>query len=292
MKKMSIVLGLLSCALLTSPMLAKQNCDPDCDDQADYQTRHQRACEDDEDFQETAERAQDQRQKGAGGMKRKAVIECRDVWKIYNEGTRAEVRAIRGINMKVLEKEFVSIEGTSGSGKSTLLHCIGCLDTPTRGKVLFEGRDVSKMNDNELALLRRKRIGFVFQFFNVIPTLTALQNVELPMVFAGIAKDKRTKRAELLLKDVGLGERIDHKPNELSGGETQRVAIARAMANDPAIIMADEPTGNLDSKSGKEIINIFKKLNNEGKTVVVITHDPAVAKLTKKRIKIKDGTIA
>ena len=223
--------------------------------------------------------------------KGKAIIECKDVWKIYNEGTRAEVRALQNINLEIFENEFLAIQGVSGSGKSTLLHCIGCLDTPTRGKVYIEGEDISKMSEDELALLRRKKIGFVFQFFNIIPSLTALQNVELPMIFAGLAKDKRTRKARSLLKGVGLEERVNHKPSELSGGETQRVAIARALANDPAFVLADEPTGNLDSKSGKEIINIFNKLNNEGRTVVVITHDPAIARYAKRKIKITDGMI-
>jgi len=223
--------------------------------------------------------------------KRKAIIECKNVWKIYNEGTRAEVRAVQDINLKISNGEFVAIQGVSGSGKSTLLHCLGCLDTPTRGKVYIEGKDISKLSEDELALIRRKKIGFVFQFFNIIPSLTALQNVELPMIFSGIDKTKRTRKAKALLQKVGLGKRLAHKSSELSGGETQRVAIARALANDPILLMADEPSGNLDSKSGKEIIDIFNKLNSEGKTVVVITHDPAIARHAKRKIKIKDGMI-
>lgn len=231
------------------------------------------------------------KRKSGRRSKGKAIIECKDVWKIYNEGTRAEVRALQNINLEIFENEFLAIQGVSGSGKSTLLHCIGCLDTPTRGKVYIEGEDISKMSEDQLALLRRKKMGFVFQFFNIIPSLTALQNVELPMIFAGLEKDKRLRKARSLLKGVGLEERVDHKPSELSGGETQRVAIARALANDPALVLADEPTGNLDSKSGKEIINIFNKLNSEGRTVVVITHDPAIARCAKRKIKIKDGMI-
>lgn len=223
--------------------------------------------------------------------KRKAIIECKNVWKIYNEGTRAEVRAVQDINLKISNGEFVAIQGVSGSGKSTLLHCLGCLDTPTRGKVYIEGEDISKLSEDELALIRRKKIGFVFQFFNIIPSLTALQNVELPMIFSGVEKTKRTKKAKRLLEGVGLGKRLDHKSSEMSGGETQRVAIARALANDPILLMADEPSGNLDSKSGKEIIDIFNKLNSEGRTVVVITHDPAIAKHAKRKIRIKDGMI-
>jgi len=223
--------------------------------------------------------------------KRKILVECKNVWKIYNEGTHAEVRALQNVNMKIKEGDFVSIEGPSGSGKSTILHCIGCLDTPTRGKVYIGGQDISKLNQTELAMIRRNKIGFVFQFFNVIPSLTALQNVELPMTFAGLNEAERKRKAKELLEKVGLGKRADHKPSELSGGETQRVAIARAMANDPILLLADEPTGNLDSKSGKEIIDIFAKLNKEGRTVVVITHDPSISEHAKIRLKIKDGTI-
>ncbi len=221
----------------------------------------------------------------------KPSVECKNVWKIYNEGTPAEVRALQGANLKIKKGEFVSIEGPSGSGKSTLLHCIGCLDTPTRGKIYIDGQDISKLDGKSLAMIRRKKIGFVFQFFNVIPSLTALENVELPMVFAGFDKHTRIKRAKQLLEKVGLSKRLNHKPSELSGGETQRVAIARAMANDPVLLLADEPTGNLDSRAGKEIIDIFSKLNNEGKTIVIITHDPSIAKRAKRRLKIKDGKI-
>lgn len=226
-------------------------------------------------------------------MKRqpRPIIECRGIWKIYNEGTPAEVRALQDVSIKIGKGEFVAIQGPSGSGKSTLLHAIGCLDTPTRGKVLIDGQDISKMSQNELALIRRKKIGFVFQFFNVIPSLTALQNVELPMVFNNIGEEKRKRKARQLLEKVGLGKRVDHKPSELSGGETQRVAIARAMANDPVLVLADEPTGNLDSKSGKEIIDIFTKLNKEGRTVAVITHDSYIARYAKRKISIKDGMI-
>lgn len=225
------------------------------------------------------------------GKKTNKIIECNDIWKIYDEGTPAEVRALQKVNLKVIKGEFLAIQGVSGSGKSTLLHCIGCLDTPTRGKVYIEGVDVSKLSEDELALIRREKIGFVFQFFNIIPSLTALQNVELPMIFAGLDSTKRKKKARQLLEKVGLGKRLHHKPGELSGGETQRVAIARAMANDPILLMADEPSGNLDSKSGKEIIDIFNKLNKEGRTVVVITHDPAIARHAKRKLKIKDGMI-
>jgi len=223
----------------------------------------------------------------------KIVIECKNVWKIYNPYTPAEVKALRGVNLSVKRGEFIAIMGSSGSGKSTLLHCIGCLDTPTRGKILIEGVDVSKLDEKELALLRRYKIGFVFQFFNLISNLTALQNVELPMVFAGVSQNKRRERAIELLKMVGLGKRLNHKPNELSGGEQQRVAIARALANNPSIILADEPTGNLDSRSGEEVMNIFVKLNkNEGRTILIVTHEPYIAKKAKRIVKIKDGRIS
>ncbi len=222
---------------------------------------------------------------------KKDIVVCKNVWKIYNEGTRAEVRAMQSVNLKIKEGEFVSIQGSSGSGKSTLMHCIGCLDKPTRGTIYFDGEDISKLSDDKLAMIRRKKIGFVFQFFNLVPSLTALQNVELPMIFNGEDEKKRKNKAKELLELAGLKERINHKQSELSGGERQRVAMARALANNPALILADEPTGNLDSKSGREIINIFRKLNKMGRTVVVVTHDPLIAKVTKRIIKIKDGRV-
>jgi len=224
-------------------------------------------------------------------MSKKVIVECKDLWKIYNEGTRAEVRAIRGINLKVFEGDFTAIIGSSGSGKSTLLNLLGCLDTPTRGHVYIDGRDISKMTPTQLAIIRREKIGFVFQSFNIIPSLTALQNVELPMIFKGIDEKRRVKEAKAHLERVGLGERMNHKPSELSGGEKQRVAIARSLSNDPAMILADEPTGNLDSKTSQTIIKTLKDLNKEGKTIIVITHDPLVAKHAKKRLILKDGNI-
>ncbi len=224
-------------------------------------------------------------------MADKEIVVCENVWKVYNEGTAAEVRALQGINLRINRGEFLSIQGVSGSGKSTLLHCIGCLDTPSKGRIYIDGEDVSKLGEDELALIRRNKIGFVFQFFNLIPSLTALENVELPMVFAGVSAHKRIRRAKELLAKVGLRKRLQHRPNELSGGERQRVAIARALANDPVLLLADEPTGNLDSKSGKQIMQIFSKLNKEGRTIIVVTHDPFVAKRTKRIVRLVDGRI-
>lgn len=219
------------------------------------------------------------------------VFECRNVWKIYKAGTRAEVQALRGVDFVVKQGDFVSIQGASGSGKSTLMNCIGCLDVPTRGRIFLNGRELSKLSEDELAKVRRENIGFVFQFFNLIPSFTAIQNVELPMIFKGVEKEERLKRARKLLKDVGLGERMGNRPGELSGGERQRVAIARALANDPVFILADEPTGNLDSKTGEEIIKIFKGLQKDGKTIVMITHDENVGKCAQRIIRMKDGKI-
>jgi len=219
------------------------------------------------------------------------VIVCRNVWKVFNEGTPAEVNALRGVNLKIKSGELVSIMGASGSGKSTLLNCIGLLDKPTRGKCIVDGKNTSKLSEDQLASWRRDRIGFVFQFFNLIPTLTALQNVELPMVFKGMPRNERITKAKNLLKNVGLERRMNSRPSQLSGGETQRVAICRALANDPSFILADEPTGNLDSKSGKGVMEILKKLNEEGRTIVVVTHDANIARQTNRIIRIADGKI-
>jgi len=203
-----------------------------------------------------------------------------------------KVQALKNINLKIEKGENVVIIGPSGCGKSTLLHLMGCLDRPTKGKVLIDGRDVSKLSDNELAKIRREKIGFIFQFFYLIPTLTALENVMLPMTFAGVPSKEKIRRAKELLKLVGLERRMHHKRSELSGGEIQRVAIARALANDPEIILADEPTGNLDSRSGKEIMKYLVKLNKEKNvTLVVVTHDPMVASFFKRKIYLKDGRI-
>lgn len=218
------------------------------------------------------------------------IIELKNVWKIY-QMEDVKVQALKGVNLRIEKEEFVAIMGPSGSGKSTLLHMIGVLDRPTTGKIFLNGVDISRLNDSELARLRGKEIGFVFQTFNLYPTLTALENVELPMLIVEKNKKERKERTLELLKIVGLEERAEHLPSQLSGGESQRVALARALANDPNLILADEPTGNLDSKSGNEIMKIFVKLNESGKTVVVITHDQNIASHAQKIVKIKDGKI-
>jgi len=225
-------------------------------------------------------------------MESSAVVECTKLYKTYNAGTPAQVNALCDINLSIREGEFVAVQGASGSGKSTLLNCIGCLDVPTSGSVHIDGQDVSKLSEDGLALVRRKKVGFVFQTFNVIPSLTALQNVELPMVFAGMPAAERARKAVETLEKVGLGGRMDHKPNELSGGELQRVAIARALVNDPKLILADEPTGNLDSKTSAEVIQVLRKLNSEGRTIVIITHDANIAAAAERQIYLKDGKIA
>ncbi len=219
------------------------------------------------------------------------MIELIDVVKKYRIGAY-EVTALNGVNLRVDEGEFVIIMGPSGSGKSTLLYLIGCLDKPTSGRVLIDGMDTSKLNDRKLTELRRDKIGFIFQQYHLIPTLTALENVELPMVFKGVSKGKRMRRAEELLELVGLGEKKDRKPKELSGGEQQRVAIARALANEPSILLCDEPTGNLDTKSGKVVMDIIKRLNVEKDvTVVLVTHDPSLKVYGDRVIRIRDGRI-
>ena len=218
------------------------------------------------------------------------VIRLEDVDKTYIMG-KVEVHALRGVNLSIEKGEYVAIMGPSGSGKSTLMNQVGALDRPTKGKVFIEERDISKMSDNELAKIRRENIGFIFQQFNLISRLTAIENVELPMWYAGIPKIKRLRRAAELLKLVGLGDRMKHRPTELSGGQMQRVCIARALANNPDIIMADEPTGNLDSKSSEDIMDILKKLNKEGRTIVMVTHEDEYAKRAKRTIVIHDGKI-
>lgn len=220
----------------------------------------------------------------------KPLIEMKNVSKIYKMD-HFEIRALDGINLQINRNEFIAIVGASGSGKSTLLDVMCCLSRPTLGKVLIEGRDISKMSDNELAVIRGQKIGFVFQTFNLIQRLSALENVMLPMWFVGKSEEDQKERAKRILEDVNLGNRIKHRPSELSGGERQRVAIARALANDPPIIVGDEPTGNLDSRTGKEILNILKELYKQGRTVILVTHDVNIAREAKKKIYLKDGKI-
>ncbi len=218
----------------------------------------------------------------------KPVIQLEAVAKVYQMG-EVDVHALRGVDLSIHEGEFVSIMGPSGSGKSTMLHIVGCLDRPDSGRVFLEGADISRLTDSELARVRGKKIGFVFQFFNLYPTLNTLENVELPMMILNAGKDERRKKAKKLLESIGMGDRMYHLPSQLSGGQRQRVAIARALANDPAVILADEPTGNLDSKSGEAVLKIFKELNEEGRTVVVVTHETSIAESAAKIVKMKDG---
>ncbi len=216
------------------------------------------------------------------------IVKLENVEKIYKMDN-VEVPALRGVSFEIDKGEYISIMGPSGSGKSTIMNLIGALDRPTRGKVLIDGRDISKLKDDQLAVIRRKKIGFVFQQFNLISKLTAIGNVELPMWFAGLPKAKRVRKAAELLRLVGLDERMKHRPTELSGGERQRVALARSLANDPEIILADEPTGNLDTKSGTEVMKIIETLNNEGKTIIIVTHDMEFGKRANRMIKLRDG---
>lgn len=219
------------------------------------------------------------------------VIKLENVWKIY-QFDRLELAVLKGVTLDISRGAFVVILGPSGSGKSTLLNMLGCLDLPTKGRVLLDGRDISKMSEDELAQARGKKIGFVFQQFNLLPNLTALENVALPMIFQGKSEVARQERAKSLLESLGLAERSSHKPAELSGGEQQRIAIARSLSNDPEIIVADEPTGNLDSSTGQKIMEILINLHkNEGKTIVVVTHDPHIADYSNQIVHIKDGEI-
>jgi len=219
-----------------------------------------------------------------------AVISVRDVWKVYGKDD-AETYALRGASLDIEQGDFIAIIGPSGSGKSTLMHIIGILDTPTRGEVVIKGEEVSGLSEDERAILRRNTIGFVFQQYNLSPSLTAMENVELPMIFAGVPREERRGRAKNLLELVGLGNRLHHYPNQLSGGQQQRVAVARALANDPEIVLGDEPTGNLDTKTGEKILDLLKNLNRMGKTVIIVTHDPEIANKVKKIVKIRDGVI-
>lgn len=220
-----------------------------------------------------------------------SLISLSDVKKTYKLSSDIEIQALRGINLKIGKGEFVAIIGPSGSGKSTLMHMIGILDSPTSGTVELEGKNVSKLTEEKLAELRNKHIGFVFQAFNLLPRTSALENTELPLVYAGVSSEERERRAEESLKQVGLGERMDHTPSQLSGGQQQRVAIARALITKPSLILADEPTGNLDSKSSDEIIDLLKDLNKKGNTIVLVTHEEEIAKKAKRIVQIKDGLI-
>ncbi|WP_069650329.1 ABC transporter ATP-binding protein [Caloranaerobacter ferrireducens] len=218
------------------------------------------------------------------------MIKLEGLTKIYKMGD-ISVTALKDVSFSIEKEEFVAIMGPSGSGKSTLMNIIGCLDKPTKGKYVLDGVSIQGLNDDELASIRNKKIGFVFQAFNLLPRTTALKNVELPMMYAGVPAKERRKRAIELLEKVGLGDRIDHKPNELSGGQRQRVAIARALVNNPAIILADEPTGNLDTKSGEEIMDIFKNLNEEGVTIIIVTHEADIAQKAKRVVTFRDGVV-
>ena len=219
-----------------------------------------------------------------------SMIRMRKIVKVYAKGSLG-VEALRGIDLRIEENEFVSIMGPSGSGKSTLMNLMGCLDTPTSGEYLLDGERVEELGPNQLAEIRNQKIGFVFQNFNLLPYATAIENVEIPLIFAGVSSKKRRKRVLELLEMVGLRGRADHKPTELSGGEMQRVAIARALANEPRLILADEPTGNLDSVSGSEIVDLFADLWKWGHTIVVITHDNEISQRTQRIIRLRDGRI-
>jgi putative ABC transport system ATP-binding protein len=218
------------------------------------------------------------------------LIETRDLWKTYVMGDE-EIHALRGVFISIERGEYVAIMGPSGSGKSTLMNLIGCLDTPTKGSYLLNDKEVASMNDDELARIRNEEIGFVFQTFNLLPRATALHNVELPLVYAGIAAKARQERARQALEKVELTQRASHRPNELSGGQRQRVAIARALVNNPSILLADEPTGNLDSKTGNEIMGVFARLHETGNTIILVTHEPEIAAYAHRVISIRDGQV-
>ena len=218
------------------------------------------------------------------------IIETHDLWKTYVMGSE-EIHALRGVNIEIDSGEYVAIMGPSGSGKSTLMNLIGCLDTPTKGSYLLNGKQVSQMNDNELARIRNEEIGFVFQTFNLLPRASALHNVELPLIYAGVASKDHQERAKDALRKVELESRMTHRPNELSGGQRQRVAIARALVNNPSILLADEPTGNLDSKTGIEIMALFDRLHSGGNTIILVTHEPDIAAHAHRIVHIRDGQV-
>jgi putative ABC transport system ATP-binding protein len=219
-----------------------------------------------------------------------SLIETADLWKTYDMG-HEKVHALRGVSIQIERGEYVAIMGPSGSGKSTLMNLIGCLDTPTNGSYMLNSKQVSKMTDDELARIRNEEIGFVFQTFNLLPRATALHNVELPLVYAGVTGKERLERAKTALGKVELTDRMTHRPNELSGGQRQRVAIARALVNNPSILLADEPTGNLDSKTGVEILALFERLHEAGNTIILVTHEPDVAMHAHRQISIRDGQV-
>ena len=221
----------------------------------------------------------------------KTIISLEDVWKIYKMGD-VEVQVLRGLTLKIWKHEFAAVMGPSGSGKSTAMNMIGCLDVPTRGKVILEEHDISKLGESRLAQIRGKKIGFVFQKFNLISSFTALENVMLPMIFQNVKTEERKERATKLLEIVGLGKRVSHRPTQLSGGEQQRVAIARALANEPEVLLADEPTGNLDSKTGEDIMKMLKEMHKKNRTtIVVVTHDMGIARAAQRVVYLKDGRI-
>jgi putative ABC transport system ATP-binding protein len=219
-----------------------------------------------------------------------ALIETRDIWKTYDMG-KVSVHALRGVSITIEKGEYVAIMGPSGSGKSTLMNLIGCLDTPTKGEYYLHGRRVSDMEDDELAVIRNKEIGFVFQVFNLMPRATALHNVELPLIYGGNSKGRREEKAKHALEIVDLSDRMMHKPNELSGGQRQRVAVARALVNNPSLLLADEPTGNLDSKTGLEIMQLFGDLHKNGNTIITVTHEASIAQYAQRILHIRDGRI-
>jgi len=224
-------------------------------------------------------------------MVRKSIIKLDDIWKIYEMG-EVEVNALRGVSLTINQGDFVAITGASGSGKSTMMNLVGCLDLPTKGSIFLDGKDISKMNESDLAQIRGQKIGFIFQQFNLIPTLSALENVMLPLEFQDMPSDIARKRTVEILGLVGLGDRTYHSPSQLSGGEQQRVAIARALANNPDIILADEPTGNLDSKTGTDVLDLLQSLwKKEGKTIIIVTHDLRLASYAKRMVQLKDGQI-
>jgi putative ABC transport system ATP-binding protein len=219
------------------------------------------------------------------------MISTSDLWKTYDMGSEQQVHALRGVNLNIRRNEYVAIMGPSGSGKSTLMNLIGCLDTPSKGQYWLNNQQVSELDDDELARIRNKEIGFVFQTFNLLARATALHNVELPLIYAGVPSEERAQRAKAALTSVGMEDRMNHKPNELSGGQRQRVAVARALVNNPAIILADEPTGNLDSQTGNEIMALFDRLHAEGNTIVLVTHEHDIAEYAHRIVHIKDGVV-